>query len=446
MNLTEPGAGSDVGAVVTKAFATDTPGLYKIKGQKMFITAGDHDCVENFIHLVLARTEGAREGTAGLSLFIVPKYWVNEDGSLGEWNDVTTVGIEHKMGIKGSPTCTLAFGENDKCYGFIIGDPPGPDGKGKGMAQMFQMMNEERLNTGVFSLGVLSQAYYSALNYAKERIQGTKYTDPKGPKVRIIEHEDVRRMLMYQKSCMEAIRAMIYKAFYYIDMSHDSDDPAEREFGEDMFMILNPLCKAYASDMAWVLTAEAIQTHGGYGFIEEYQPAQCARDCKIYSIWEGTNFIQSMDLVGRKMNMKGGEPFKKWLAELADFIKNKKTAGFEDEFKMMEEAFAAYQDILAMLNGFKEKGRPEMVPLFSTRVLHSSAMIYCGVQILDQALVAARKLAELGDSHYDANFYKGKIASARFYIKNVVPQVFAIRKAFEAADTSAIDIPEEALM
>lgn len=186
MGLTEPGAGSEVGAVQSKAFPTDTPGLYKLKGQKCFITSGDHDLAENIIHLMLAKTPGAKEGTAGISLFIVPKFWVNEDGSMGAWNDVTSVGIEHKMGIHGSSTLTLAMGENDNCYGWIVGEKEPVDGRGVGMSQMFAYMNEERLNTGLFTLGCITSAYYAALDYTKIRVQSKHSTNPKGPSVRII--------------------------------------------------------------------------------------------------------------------------------------------------------------------------------------------------------------------------------------------------------------------
>ncbi|MDD3365048.1 MAG: acyl-CoA dehydrogenase family protein, partial [Syntrophomonas sp.] len=203
MGLTEPGAGSEVGACASKATPTDTPHLYKMKGQKCFITSGDHDLAENIIHLMLAKTPGAKEGTAGISLFIVPKFWVNEDGSMGKWNDVTSVGIEHKMGIHGSSTLTLAMGENDNCYGWMVGEKEVVDGKAVGMKQMFAYMNEERLNTGLFTLGCITSGYYAALDYTKVRVQSKKSTDPKGPSVRIIEHEDVRRMLLYQKSGME---------------------------------------------------------------------------------------------------------------------------------------------------------------------------------------------------------------------------------------------------
>lgn len=446
MNLTEPGAGSDVGAVVTRAYPTDTPGVYKIKGTKIFISAGDHDLAANIIHLVLARIEGAREGTAGLSLFIVPKYRINEDGSPGSSNDVTTVGIEHKMGLKGSPTCTLAYGENDDCFGYLIGAPPKADGKGQGIAQMFDMMNEARLGTGVLSLAVTAEAYYNALAYAKERTQGNKLTNLKGPKVKIIEHEDVRRMLLLQKSCVEAIRALIMKTYYYIDLAHDSPDPGEREWADYMVQISTPLCKAYASDLAWPLIGEAIQTYGGYGYIEEYPVSQLARDCKVFSLWEGTNYIQSMDLVGRKFTMHKGKALMALLKEIGGFIQIHKDApGLEKEIKILGEAFYEFQAILGLLQGYMKAGQISMMPLYSTRILHANSMLYCGMLIMEQALLAQRKLAELGADHYDAGFYKGKIASARFYIANVVPQISGIKKIFEIGDTTAIDISIDSL-
>ncbi|MEA1962545.1 MAG: acyl-CoA dehydrogenase [Bacillota bacterium] len=445
MCLTEPGAGSDVGACATKAFATNTEGMYKIKGQKCFISSGDHDCVDNFVHLVLAKTEGARPGTAGISLFIVPKFWVGDDSSMGAWNDVTTVGIEHKLGIHGSATCTLAFGENDNCYGWLVGNAFPVEGKGKGIKQMFRFMNEERVNTGLFSLGVIGAAYYAALDYAKVRVQSPKATDPKGPNVRIIEHEDVRRMLMFQKSCMEAIRALCYQTYYYIDMSHEASTPEERAYADDMAMIGIPLSKAYASDMAWILTEEAMQVHGGYGFMEEYAPASLSRDCKIYSLWEGTNFMHAQDFTGRKFNMKGGEPFKKWVAEITDFVADKKIPEFAAEFEMMEDSLTCFNGIMEMIADWTTTNVP-LKQLFATRVLHAAARVYCGKLMLDQGVMAAKKLAELGDDHFDANFYKGKIASARFYVMNVVPEIFGIEKAMKVADTSSIDLAEEAFM
>jgi alkylation response protein AidB-like acyl-CoA dehydrogenase len=444
MNLTESGAGSDVGANVTKAFPTSEPGVYKIKGNKIFITGGDHDLCSNFIHLVLARIEGSLPGTAGLSLFVVPKIWVNDDGSFGEPNDVITTGIEEKMGLHGQPTCSLSYGENDGCRGYIIGAPPDESGKGNGIKQMFLMMNEERLMIGIQGLAVTSVAYSHALAYAKERVQGRKFTNPKGDRVRIVEHEDVRRMLMEQKSCAEAMRALILKSCYYLDLSHDSEDPEERDFAEGMFQIANPMCKAYTTDMAWSLIASAIQVFGGYGFTAEYPVEQLARDSKVLSIWEGTNYIQALDLVGRKFTMQKGKVLQRWLEDIAWYIESHKEAeGYGKEIVVLGKAFEDMNEILALIGKYDAAGRPEMRPLYATRILHASAMLYCGRLILDQALLAEQKLEELGENHFDAPFYRGKIASARFYILNVVPQIGAIRRVIEIGDTSAIDIPEE---
>lgn len=445
MNLTEPGAGSDLGNTATRAYPTDTPGIYRIKGSKQFITAGDHDMVENVIHLVLARIEGCRPGTAGISLFMVPKYRVNDDGSMGEFNDVQTIGIEHKMGYRGSATCSLAYGENNGCQGILIGSVPAEDGTGQGMMQMFHMMNEERLNVCGMALSQASSAYHNSVQYAKERIQGKLLTDPKGPRVAIIKHEDIRRMLSYQKAVIEAIRAMQLKTLYYIDIAADSPDEEEREFANLIAQINTPLCKAYTADMTWKSVAEAIQIYGGYGFIEDYPVAQAARDCKIHSIWEGTNYIQALDLVGRKFMMGKGQPFMKWLAEIGNFIEaNKENATFTSEFKILTEAFQAYQGILGKLGSYMSEGRISMMPLFATRILHSTAMIYCSYLILSQGILGDSKLKMLETNHYDLAFYQGKVASARFYIMNILPEIFSTQTAFATGDNSALEIPEEA--
>ncbi len=444
MNLTEAGAGSDVGANMTKAFPTETPGVYKIKGNKIFITTGDNDTVENIMHMVLARVEGARDGVAGLSLFIVPKYWVEDDGSLGKFNDVICTGIEEKMGVHGQPTCSLSYGENNECYGYLIGNPPDDKGRAQGIAQMFTMMNEERLITSFQGLSSSSEAYLQARDYAKQRIQGTKTTDPKGPKVRIIEHEDIRRMLMVQKATTEAMRALIMKTCYYLDLSHDSQDAEERKYAEGMFQISNPMCKAYATDQAWMLIRDAIQTFGGYGVCTEYEVESLARDVKVSSIWEGTNYVQSLDLIGRKFTMEKGQVFKNWIGDISNFIEaNKGAAGFEKEFAVMSEALADFLGIMQQLQKYGQEGKNQILPLFATRMLDSASQLYCGRLILDQALLADSKLQELGEDHFDAKFYKGKVASARFYVKNVVPQIGFVKKVFEIGDTTAIDIEEE---
>lgn len=445
MGLTEPGAGSEVGAVQSRAIPTDKPHIYKMKGTKCFITSGDHDLAENIVHLMLAKTPGAKEGTAGISLFIVPKFWVNEDGSLGAWNDVTSVGIEHKMGIHGSSTLTLSMGENDNCYGWMLGEVEVVDGRGVGMSQMFTFMNEERLNTGLFALGCIGSAYYAALDYTKVRVQSKHSTNPKGPSVRIIEHEDVRRMLLLQKSILEATRALIYQSYLYVDLSKDAPTQEERDYYHDMFMINNPLCKAYTSDMARITTGEAIQCHGGYGYMEEYAGAELYRDVVIYGIWEGTNFIQAQDYTGRKFTMKGSEPFRKWVAEIDDFISGQRTEQFAAEFDMMADCMAAFKEIVEM-NAAWAAGDKQMKQLFATRTMHAGARVYCGKLMLSQALLAAKKLAELGEDHFDANFYKGKINTARFYIMNHVPELLGYHKAMKAGDRSAINMDEEQFM
>lgn len=445
MCLTEAGGGSDVGDILSKAYPTDEPGIYKIKGSKVFITAGDHDICSNIIHMVLARAEGGQPGTKGLSLFIVPKIWVNEDGSLGENNDVTTVGIEHKMGIKGSATAALNFGENNNCRGILVGDPP-RDGKGEGMAQMFQMMNGARMDTGMAGYTLAAQAYFNAAEYARNRVQGRAYTDPKGSRVPIIKHADIRRILLNLKACTEGMRAMAFKTYYYFDVSRHSPDEAERQRAADRIEVMTPLVKAYNTDMVWPLVGDAIQLYGGYGFSEEYPLAQIARDCKIYSLWEGTNYIQSMDLTGRKWTLKQGRLFMDWLQDMeaiADTMAGR--AEFTAESAILKEGFASYKRIKARMDDYKQQGKAEMLPLYATRILHATAQLGCGALLLDQAALAADKIRELGSDHWDLAYYQGKIDAARFYIRNHVPAIMNLESILKYDDDTAITVMEEAL-
>ncbi|AFM39766.1 acyl-CoA dehydrogenase [Desulfosporosinus acidiphilus SJ4] len=441
MCLTEPGGGSDVGDMTSKAYPTDDPLIYKVKGTKCFITGGDHDLTENIIHLVLARIDGAAPGTKGLSLFIVPKIWVNEDGSLGESNDVATVGIEHKMGLKGSATAVLSFGEEGYCRGVLLGSAPDENGVGQGMAQMFKMINGSRMDTGHSALAVATVAYNNAVNYARERIQGRPITNPKGNRVPIIQHEDVRRMLITQKATLEAMRAMIFKGYYYIDLIEHGDDPEDIHSAKRSLEVITPLVKAYCSDQGWLMITEAIQVLGGYGYTEEYPIARQARDVKIYSIWEGTNFIQSMDLVGRKWNLDKGNVFREWMMELAAFVQaNQNHDTFAREFAVLGKALLAYQDLVSTVLGYyKENIR--LVPLYSTRILRITAELYGGCLLMQQALVAKEKLAQ---GNIDQDFYNGKIQSAKFFVLNIVPDVAATVRIIKEADTSAMDIPEAA--
>lgn len=441
MCITEPGGGSDAGDMLTKAYLTEEPSVYKIKGTKCFISAGDHDLTENIIHLVLARVDGAAMGTKGLSLFIVPKIWVNADGSLGATNDVSTVGIEHKLGLKGSATAVLSFGEESTCRGILLGEPPHANGLGQGMAQMFKMINESRINTGRSALAVATVAYNNAVKYAQERVQGRLFSNPQMGRVPIIQHEDVRRMLLTQKAVLEAMRAMVYKAHYYVDQITFGQDASEVREANRRVEIITPLIKAYCSDQAWNLIAEAIQVYGGYGFTEEYPLARQARDSKIYSIWEGTNYIQALDLVSRKWKLDNGNMFREWFAELEQFIEiNNSNSDFTREFEILLQAAQAYRELLRVVQGYF-KNASRFVPLYATRILRVTAELYAGCLLMQQALVAERKLVE---SNADQVFYTGKIHSARFYVRNIVPDVMATLQVIKEGDSSVLDIPEEA--
>ena len=442
MCLTEPDAGSDVCWLRTKAVldpGADDPRIYKIEGTKRFISCGDQDITENIIHLVLARIEGAPEGTEGISLFIVPKIWVNPDGSLGESNDVQCGGIEHKMGIKGSATCTLNFGENGNCRGILLGEP------NSGMAKMFQMMNEARIACGIQALGLTAGAYDTARQYAKERIQGPLFTNRDADRVPIIQHEDVRRMLMNLKAGTEAMRAMIGKLMYLIDVAQFDPDDAEREQAEQRVELLTPLIKAYSSDFGYLLVRDAIQILAGVGYCSEFPVEQYARDIKIVSIWEGTSYIQSLDLVGRKLGMKGGSVFRDWVQEIITFTGDlREDKDFGSDSKLLFKAAQATGEFAMKYMQYFKEGRLSLIPLSSTRFLECSAEIAMAHLMLEQGLVARDKLAEVEPGSADGIFYRGKIETAKYFCRNILPNVFSRHTVLQQEDTSALDIPEEA--
>lgn len=444
MCLTEPTAGSDVGELLSKAYPTDEPGIYKLKGQKIFITCGDRDDVENIIHLYLARVEGAKNGTKGLSLFIAPKFWVDEDGNLTP-NDVQCIGIEHKMGLKGSATCALVVGENNGCRGWLIGNPPDENGVGEGIMQMFNMMNEARLDTGRLSTAVASNAYWNAKDYGRERIQGRLLTDPRAGKVTINKHEDVKRMYLLNKATTEACRALLSKCYFYDDMSENDPDPERRKWARKKMDMLTPLCKAYPSDEAWYLIAESLQSYGGYGYCEDYPAANSARDVKIWSIWEGTNFIQSMDLIGRKWMAGKGALFASILGEIDEFLATYKgrLEGLDQEMEHLEKALAAYREIQMTIGGYVGGGKIGLMAVYARRILTATAQTYCSYLLLDQARIAQQRLAELGPDHYDYNFYLGKVFSARYYLNNAAPNVWHVLELLKIGDMSVIEAPDE---
>ncbi len=300
MCLTEPEAGSDLGVIRTKAVPQDD-GTYRITGTKIFITYGEHDLTEQIVHLVLARTPDAPAGTKGISCFVVPKYLVNADGSLGERNDATCLSIEHKMGIKASPTCVMSFGENgDGAVGELVGELNG------GLAAMFTMMNHARIGVAVEGLALAERAYQQAHEYATDRLQGRTPSTPRGERAAIIEHPDVQRMLLTMESSIEAMRRLIYATAAAIDLSEFHPDAEVRERNEEIAALFTPLAKAWSTDTGFEMTSLGVQIHGGMGFIEETGAAQHLRDARIAMIYEGTNGIQAMDLIGRKLGVRGG--------------------------------------------------------------------------------------------------------------------------------------------
>ena len=316
MLLTEPEAGSDVGALTTSAVKNDD-GSYSITGNKIFISSGDHDMAENIIHPVLARIEGAPQGTKGISLFLVPKVRVNDDGSLGEFNDVVCTGIEEKMGIHGNATCSLSLGSKGNCRGTLLGE------ENKGMRAMFQMMNEARLLVGLQGLACASAAYVYAVNYARERVQGRhllKAAEDDAPLVPIIEHPDIRRMLLSMKVYVEGMRSLLYYVGNCEDKLKICDKEEDKAKYQGLIDLLIPIAKGYVTDKAFEVCSLGVQVYGGYGYIKEYPMEQLLRDCRITQIYEGTNGIQAMDLLGRKLGMNKGKPIMDLLGEIQKTI------------------------------------------------------------------------------------------------------------------------------
>ncbi|MDB4996682.1 MAG: Acyl-CoA dehydrogenase [Myxococcaceae bacterium] len=444
MCLTEPHAGSDVGSSNTTA-KKNADGSYTIKGTKIFISGGDHDLADNIVHLVLARVEGAPAGTKGLTLFIVPKHLVKPDGSLGERNDVYVTAIEHKMGINGSATCVLTFGDSDKCLGWPVG---GDARLNQGMPQMFKMMNGARIAVGIQGVGVASTAFLNALDYAKDRKQGasiSNWKDATAPRVPIIEHADVRRMLLDMKSRVEGIRALAVKLAHHIDCAEvlKDKDEAKAQYHQGQVDLLVPLVKAYGSDQAFRVCEMAIQTYGGAGYTRDYPVEQYCRDSKIFSIYEGTNHIQSMDLVGRKLGQAGGANLQAFLGDLAQFVmKQGDHPAIGPAVKRLGLAQEALAGSAMKLLSWFQSGRMEMVPLFATRFLEMMSEVTVAWLLLDGAVVAEEKKKGVAEGHPDRAFYEGKTAAALYFARTVLPSVEVKAKQMAEEDRSPIDIPD----
>jgi len=446
MCISEPDAGSDVGDSKTRAYPTDDPRIYKIKGTKMFITGGDAGIGENTIHAVLARPEGGVAGSAGIGLYIVPKIWVKDDGTLSGANDVITARLEHKMGLHAQATALLNFGENDACYGIRLGDPPDEKGRSRGVAMMFHMMNESRIGTGLNANSQASAAYCYAANYAKDRIQGRPFGSKGGARVPIIKHEDIRRLLLDMKAHTEGIRALIFKGFYNLDIQENSSDAKRAERCGSVAEVLTPIIKCYASEISVHVISEAMQVFGGVGYTREYPVEQYLRDSKILTIWEGTSFIHANDLIGRKFRMNEGASFNMWMNQIEEFTEqNKNVEGFDREMLNLERGVSCLRTINELYQSWYGdfQHNSQLIPLHAIKFLFICAQVQVAECLMEQALVAKQKLAELSEGHFDKNFYLGKIASARYYVNEILPQAFVATEIMKSEPRTVLDVPEE---
>ncbi|QTA87618.1 acyl-CoA dehydrogenase [Desulfonema magnum] len=438
MLLTEPEAGSDVGALTTVAVKNDD-GTYSITGNKIFISSGENNLVENIIHPVLARIEGAPPGTAGISLFLVPKIWVNEDGSLGEFNDVVCTGIEEKMGLHGSSTCSLALGGKGQCRGTLLGK------ENKGMSAMFVMMNEARLHVGVPGFSCASASYINAVNYARERVQGKNLeaTAKDAPSVPIIQHPDVRRMLLTMKTYTEGMRSVLCYIGLCEDMIKISESPEEKSKYQGLIDVLIPIAKGYITDKAFEMCGHGVNIYGGYGYTQEYPQEQLLRDCKITQLYEGTNGIQAMDLIGRKLGLNKGQSFKDLLAEMNNTVETAKgVKGLEGFAATMEKAVSKLAETGKHLTTAKsEKIMNAFGNAYSFLEVTGDAVM--AWMLLWRAVIAAQKL-EAGPKKKDIAFYEGQIKSAQFFINTLIPLTLAKMDVISTDDGAVVEISEDA--
>ena len=440
MLLTEPSAGSDVGALSTTA--TPNPdGTYSITGQKIFISGGEHDLAANIIHPVLARIEGAPAGTAGISLFIVPKIWVDDDGTLGEPNDVVCTGIEEKMGIHANTTATLALGSKGKCRGILLGEA------NQGMRAMFLMMNDARLMVGNQGLACASASYLYALNYARTRVQGRhllKIMDKDAPGVPIIQHPDVRRMLMTMKVYVEALRSLSYYIAFCVDSIATTDDAEEKTRLQGIIDFLIPIAKAYTTDRSFEVCSLGVQVYGGYGYIKEFPVEQLLRDCRITQIYEGTNGIQAMDLFARKLGQNGGRP----IIDLGEEIRRTLAAAAEVEATApmadkMEQALVRLEEVARFMGMTAMYGNLLTAAAHATPFLEVCGDVIVGWMLLWRGRVAAQSLGN-GGKEKDAAFYEGQLKSAEYFTNVMLPVTFGKMDAILAGSSAAVDIPEDA--
>jgi hypothetical protein len=435
MNLTEPQAGSDLAAVRTRAEPLPD-GSYKIFGTKIFITWGEHNMAENIVHLVLARVQGAPEGVKGISLFVVPKFMVNQDGSLGARNDVHCVSIEHKMGIKASPTAVLQFGDHGGAIGYLVGQ------ENRGLEYMFIMMNAARYGVGVQGIAIAERAYQKAATFARERVQSRPVDGSLPAAAPIIHHPDVRRMLMTMRAYTEGCRAMASVAASAYDAAHNHPDAEVRKVNQTFYEFMVPLVKGYSTEMSLEVTSLGVQVHGGMGFIEETGAAQYYRDAKILTIYEGTTAIQANDLVGRKTSRDGGQNAKAIATQIetteAELIKS----GTPDALvvaKRLKAAREAFIDVVNFVAG-NTKASPNAVFAGSVPYLMLAGNVMAGWQMARALLVAQEQIA----AGNDVPFMQAKVTTARFYADHILVKAAGVRDSIVDGADSVTALPLEA--
>jgi 3-(methylthio)propanoyl-CoA dehydrogenase len=432
MALTEPQAGSNLAAIRTVAVPEGDH--YRIKGSKIFISWGDHDLAENIIHLLLARIEGAPEGVKGISLFVVPKIRVNPDGTLGEPNDVLCGGVEKKLGLHASPTCLLNFGDQDGCLGYLCGQA------NNGLAHMFQMMNAARINTGVSGMTLASTAYLNALAYARERSQGSDLAGRKPGSVPIIDHPDVRRMLLWMKATVEGMRSLIYTGAYWSELALELPAGEEKKHYQALVDFLTPIIKAYCSDLGFKVCETAVQCLGGYGFCREYPLEQYLRDSKIMSLYEGTNGIQSIDLLGRKMRLNGGALFQSYLSEIRAFCQKQAAAPrLGPEILALSEAVDRLESVALALSE-KMKTDPLQWASYTYPALLCFGDITMVWRLLDLAVIAQEQI----DAGKGSDFLLGKVLQAAYFTGTTLPLTLARLETCLREGREVVEMPEGA--
>jgi butyryl-CoA dehydrogenase len=432
MALTEPNAGSSLSDITTQAEQREG-GYYAISGQKIFISAGRHDAVENVIHLMLARIKGAPAGVKGISLFVVPTFRIEKGGLVP--NDVNCIGIDHKMGYRGAPIAQLAMGENGDCRGYLVGEPH------KGLAYMFHMMNEERIGVGIGAAGIASAAYYASLEYAQARTQGRRLgeKDPCAPQIPIIQHADVKRMLLFQRSVVEGALALLLQVSRYLDLEHVAGTD-EKEKYHLLVELLTPVVKTYPSEAGIQSVSQGLQILGGYGYCKDFPLEQHYRDMRIHPIHEGTTGIQGLDILGRKVRMNDGRAFSLFLDEVRETVaaarEHDALTRLADD---LEGAVQSLKDVTSFLIGASPKIGAEIFLADATLYLELFCLVSVAWQWLKQAAASCAALAR-GVSGADADFHNGKLATCRFFFSYELPKTLGLVKRLREADGLTVSI------